>query len=348
MKKIGWFCTYTPAEILHAAGALPVGIKSNSGAEHEDVVLGDAMCSYVRSCMGGALTGAYDGLSGVVAAHSCECMRRLADGWRYRQEEITPRMLHLLDVPKLVTKASIEFFAGGLRRMAADIEAHVGPISEDALRASMATFNKTRTLCRSIDALRKEEAPAVTGREVEALIAASWETPREAFNAQLEAFIKEKTGQTGDKDAPRIMVIGGPGNGSLIKTIEAAGGLCVVEHMCTGLRAFTGQAPHNDDPYRELAELYLSAPACPRMLGDKARETIAEIESIIKEYRVDGVLYYSMKFCANMQMQWALLKNDTPVDVPMKVLEGDISSEIDAREVQSFIKRLKKRRKRNR
>jgi len=348
VKKIGWFCTYTPLEILHAAGALPVGIKSDSGAEHEDVVLGDSICSYVRSCMGGALTGTYDTLSGVVVAHSCECMRRLADGWRYRQDEIKPKMLHMLDVPKIVTDASIAFFAGSLRRMAEELEPHIGPVSEEALRASMATFNKTRALFQTIDALRKEEAPAVTGREVEALITSSWEMPREAFNTRLEAFIADKKGQTGDKDAPRIMVIGGPGNESLIKTIETTGGVSVVEHMCTGLRAFSGEAAPHEDPYRELASLYLSGTPCPRMLGDKAREAIAEIESLIREYRVDGVLYYSMKFCANMQMQWALLKNDIPIEVPMKVLEGDISSDINEREVQSFIKRLKKRRKRNR
>lgn len=348
MDKVGWFCKYTPVEILHAAGTLPVGIKSDSGAEHEDVVLGDSICSYVRSCMGGALTGAYDGLTGVVIAHSCECMRRLSDGWLYRQDEIKPKMLHLLDVPKIVTDSSIAFFAGGLKHMKEELEEHFGPISDEALRASMETFAKTRKLFKAIDLLRKEEAPAITGGEVEELIATSWEMPRDAFNTHLEAFIESKEGQTGDKDAPRIMVIGGPSNGSLIKSIESTGGLSVVEHMCTGLRAFAGESVFHEDPYQELAALYLKGTPCPRMLGDKAREAISEIESMVKEYKVDGILYYSMKFCANMQMQWALLKNDIPIDVPMKVLEGDISSEINEREVQSFIKRLKKRRNRNR
>ena len=348
MNNVGWFCTYTPVEILHAAGALPVGIKSDSGAEHEDVVLGDSICSYVRSSMGGALTGAYDDLAGVVIAHSCECMRRLADGWVYRQDEIKPKMLHLLDVPKIVSPSSITFFAGALRRMKKDIEAEFGPISDEALRASMKTFQTTRDLFNTVDALRKEEAPAITGTEVESLITESWKMPREAFNAHLSDFIKGKEGQTGSPETPRIMVIGGPGNGSLIKTIESTGGLSVVEHMCTGLRAFTGKARFNEDPFEELAALYLESTACPRMLGDKARESIDEIVAMAKEYKVDGIIYYSMKFCANMQMQWALLKNDIPIAVPMKVLEGDISSEINEREVQSFIKRLKKRRNKNR
>ena len=348
MKKIGWFCAYTPVELLYAAGFLPVGVKSDSGAEHEDVVLGDSICSYVRSCMGGALTGTYDSLSGVVIAHSCECMRRLADGWVYRQEEIKPGMLHLIDVPKVVTESSIAFFAGGIRYMKETLEEQVGPITEDALKNAIETYAITRMHFTKIDTLRKKDAPPVTGQEVAALIEKSFEIPREAFNALLENFIAGKEGETGDENAPRIMLIGGPGNNSLIPTIETAGGLCVVEHMCTGLRLFAGERIPHEDPCHELAALYLKKAPCPRMLGDKAREAIEEIQAMVKDYRVDGVVYYSMKFCANMQMQYALLKNDIPLDVPVKVLEGDISSEINAREVQSFIKRLKKRRKKNR
>jgi benzoyl-CoA reductase/2-hydroxyglutaryl-CoA dehydratase subunit BcrC/BadD/HgdB len=83
------------------------------------------------------------------------------------------------------------------------------------------------------------------------------------------------------------------------------------------------------------------------MLGDKSRHKTDELPKMINEYKIDGIIYFSMKFCANMQMDWALLKNHTNIDIPMKVIEGDISSEINEREIYSFIKRLKKRKKKN-
>ena len=344
-KKIGWFCSYTPVELFHAAGARAVGMKSDSGAEHEDVLLGDAMCSYVRSSMGGALTGAYDHLDGVVISHSCECMRRLADGWNFRQGEIKPQMLHLLDVPKVLTPSSIRFFAGDIRRMAKSLEARYGVMSDEALRKAISLFGETRRLFSEIDALRKEKETAVTGLEVEALVTSSWDMDREELNSTLKRFIDEKKGASNASKAPRIMIIGGPGNKSLIPAIEESGGLSVVENMCSGLRAYTGTVSPKEDPYKELAELYLSKTPCPRMLGAKAEDTVEELKAMVKEYKVDGIVYYTMKFCANMQMQYALLKNEVEMGVPMKALEGDISSEVNEREVHSFIKRLAKGKK---
>ncbi len=346
MYKIGWLCSYTPVELIDAAGALPLGIRSDSKAEHEDVLLGDSICSYVRSCMGGALTGVYDALDAVVIAHSCECMRRLADGWMFRQKEIKPELVHILDVPKIVTESSIHFFANGLKRLTADLEKRFGEIPEAAIRHSMDKYNQTRALFGKITEMRKGEAPPVTGLEMEQLVFEFFRTPAEQFNRRVRAFIDARQGESGDKGLPRIMLLGGPGNPSLVQTIEKAGGLCVVENMCTGMRSHAAGAAEAEDPFVALSQMYLSKTACPRMLGSKAREAISEIQDLVRQYRVDGVVFYSMKFCASMQMQWAHLKNDVDMQVPMKVIEGDISSEINEREIHSFIKRLKKRRKR--
>ena len=105
--KIGWFCAYTPIEIMDAAGLTPYGIREDWGEAYEDVYLGDSMCSYVRSCLEGALSGAYDFLDEVVIAHSCECMRRLYDAWLFKQEEIKPKRVFFLDVPRVKSEPAM-------------------------------------------------------------------------------------------------------------------------------------------------------------------------------------------------------------------------------------------------
>lgn len=347
MKKTGWFCTYTPVELIHAANVIPFGIRKDSRAEHEDVLLGDSMCSYVRSCMGGALTNAYDDLNGVVIAHSCECMRRLADGWMFRQEQIKPRLIHILDIPKIVSESSIKFFAGSLKRLKNDLESHYGPISNESIFESIEKYKITRSLFKEADNLRKDISTPVTGMEIEELMNDYFAMPVEVFNEKMKKFIDSKKGIKNSGSKPRVMVIGGPGNKSLVKSIEDSGGICVAENMCTGLRAYSGSYGDEKDPFELLARLYLEKTPCPRMLGEKSRQKTNELPKIIDEYKIDGIVYFSMKFCANMQMDWALLKNDTVTDLPMKVIEGDISSEINEREIYSFIKRLKKRKKKN-
>jgi benzoyl-CoA reductase/2-hydroxyglutaryl-CoA dehydratase subunit BcrC/BadD/HgdB len=347
LKKTGWFCTYTPVELIHAANSIPYGIRSDSKAEHEDVLLGDSMCSYVRSCMGGALTNSYDDLTGVVIAHSCECMRRLSDGWMFRQEQIKPKLIHILDIPKIVSESSIKFFAGALKRLKKDLEKEYGPISEENILESIEKYKITRNLFSQIEEMRKKTDTPITGIEVESLLNDYFVMPVEVFNEKLKKFIESKKDLKSDANKPRIMIAGGPGNKSLIKTIEESGALCVAENMCTGSRAFAGDYSDETDPFQLLARLYLEKTPCPRMLGDKSRHKTDELPKMINEYKIDGIIYFSMKFCANMQMDWALLKNHTNIDIPMKVIEGDISSEINEREIYSFIKRLKKRKKKN-
>ncbi|MFO7839580.1 MAG: 2-hydroxyacyl-CoA dehydratase family protein, partial [Desulfosalsimonadaceae bacterium] len=266
MEKVGWMCSYTPVELIDAAGAVPVGIKSDSGAEHEDVLLGDSVCSFARSCMGGALTGVYDDLKGVVIAHSCECMRKLADGWQFRQLDIKPELIHILDVPKVVSESSIIFFAKQLQRFQTVLEQRFGEISPDALRRSIAKYNRTRELFGKIEEMRKEKAPPVSGREMEELVSAFFHTPADQLHPRLEEFIASKKAETVEKELPRVMLIGGPGNSSLIPAIENAGGLSVAEHMCTGFRSYAAPVQNDEDPLLQLSRMYLSKTACPRML----------------------------------------------------------------------------------
>jgi len=347
LKKTGWFCSYTPIELIHSAKAVPFGIKKDSRAEHEDVLLGDSMCSYVRSCMGGALTNSYDDLAGVVIAHSCECMRKLADGWTFRQEEIKPKLIHILDIPKIVSESSIKFFAGALKRLKNDLENQFGPISNESIFESIEIYKTTRNLFKKADDLRKKTSTSITGVEMQELINDYFEMPIEKFNEKMKNFIDSKKNLVTSESRPRVMIIGGPGNKSLIKSIEDSGGLCVLENMCTGLRAYSGSYGDEKDPFELLARLYLEKTPCPRMLGSKSKEKTEELPKLIEEYKIDGIIYFSMKFCANMQMDWALLKNNTSLKTPMKVIEGDISSEVNEREIHSFIKRLKKRKKKN-
>ena len=82
---VGWFCTYTPLEILLAAGLHPFRIVPEPGRAmtQADTCIDRNFCPYVRTCLGEALDGHYDFLDGLVVVNSCDPMRRLYDTWRY-------------------------------------------------------------------------------------------------------------------------------------------------------------------------------------------------------------------------------------------------------------------------
>ncbi|OHD64872.1 MAG: hypothetical protein A2176_06075 [Spirochaetes bacterium RBG_13_51_14] len=342
VSKIGWFCSYTPIELIEAAGCEPYGIREDSGCGHEDVYLGDSMCSYVRSCFGGALTGSYDFLQGVVITHSCECMRRLYDGWRFKQDEIGPECLYFIDVPRVCNERSVAFFARQLERFKHDLEMRYGPISEKALAESIGMYNRTRELFNRAQEMRKSDNPPMSGVEVRRLVRESVTLPRVEFNAKLEAFLDEREG-TGGHAGPRIMIYGGPGNPALPEVIEAAGGVVVYENMCNGLRQTDTLVDFDEDPLMALSRRYLSKIPCARMLGSHAEHGLEQIARTVDEYRIDGIVYHSIKFCSSMQSHAAIIKNELETGVPVKVIEGDIGSEINERELHSFMRNLGRR-----
>lgn len=58
IPTVGWFCTYTPEEILMAAGFAPRRIPGTfQGIKFADAFLQSNLCPYVRSCLDGAFDG---------------------------------------------------------------------------------------------------------------------------------------------------------------------------------------------------------------------------------------------------------------------------------------------------
>jgi benzoyl-CoA reductase/2-hydroxyglutaryl-CoA dehydratase subunit BcrC/BadD/HgdB len=338
-KQIGWFCTYTPLELIEAAGFLPYGIREDSGYGHEDVFLGDSICSYVRSCVGGALYGSYDFLSGVVIAHSCECMRRLYDAWRFKQKEIGTQCLYFLDVPRTYNARSVGYFAGQLQRLKEALETVSGPISDESLWQTIRRYEHTRELFDRILDLRKQDSPRISGSEAAVLIHESQTLPRSDFNKRLEAFIESKEDAPGNP-GPRIMICGGPESGNVVNTIERAGGVVVYEDTCNGMRSCDRSIDFDKEPLTALSERYLGKNPCPRMLGAHAEEGLRSMRMLAKTYRADGIIYYAVKFCANMQSEAAIITNEIDLGVPFKLVEGDLNDDIDERVIRSFIKKL--------
>jgi len=86
---------------------------------------------------------------------------------------------------------------------------------------------------------------------------------------------------------------------------------------------FTGEPEEGEDPYSFLARLYLQREPCARMkfAGDK----LADLEEILKNYHIDGIIFFYLKFCDPWYYYGQLLK-EIIKDIPVLVLEGEYST----------------------
>ena len=95
---------------------------------------------------------------------------------------------------------------------------------------------------------------------------------------------------------PRLLLMGSfQDNPTLADIIEETGGILVCEDMSTRLSYFKGLVNTAvEDPLFAIAQRYLTKPPDARMLDLNRR--FEYIDSLIKEFKVDGVIYYALKF----------------------------------------------------
>lgn len=329
---MGWFCTYVPEEIFIAGGFQPYRImESSSRISRAKACLSSHFCSYVMSSLEAALEGKYNFLDGLVIANSCDAMRRLYDAWHYFVK--TPSFIHLLDIPKKVDKGSIEYFRLCLLRLKEAIEVHYKiKITEQALKEAINITNQTRQLLSELYQLRKEAHPAINATEVSSIMKSAMTQPKEEFNRRLSSLLLEIKNRSlqqpgfSNQNKVRILLTGGfIDQSEIARLIEGLGACVVCEDLCTGIRYFADLVDANSEPLTALSERYLNRPPCARMID--ADKRFDYLSNLIEEYRVDGVIYYTLKFCDTNLFEFPYLRERLRLEgVPILFIDTDGSS----------------------
>jgi bzd-type benzoyl-CoA reductase N subunit len=324
-KAIGWVCTYVPEEILYAAGMNPVRIL---GAEGEtplaDAHMYSNLCTFVRSSLQMGLEGKYSFLDGYVTCNTCDHIRRQFDVWeRYIDTSFT----HIISLPHKITDASQKYFHTELIRLKEELQKATGKeITEDSLNEAIKAYNQSRVLLQKIDELRKQEAPPITGAESLDIALTGMVIPREQYNQMLERFLADLENRKGiNGDRLRIMIAGSElDHSEYVKVIEDLGSIVVAEDICCASRYIGDLVPTDGNPMEALADRYLNKAQCPRMRPPTERH--ARIKDMLKEYKIDGIIYQVIKFCNLIGEDYPILRNAIKdLDIPILVLNREYS-----------------------
>lgn len=302
-KVIGWMCcgNYIPEEIIYAAGMLPVRITGNS----QEIPIGEAnaylhahTCSTTRSYLELALNKELNFLDGLVTVAICDRTPRFADIWERYIPDIP--LIYVLSVPCKCTPLSYNYYLERTIEFKERLEkAFKVEITEEALSYAIAVYNKSRELFHRLYNLKKLDNPPISGAETLEVFNASVRMPKERFNQLLEQFIDEIVSSKRDfKGKARLMVQGSILNNSeFIRGIEELGGVVVLDGLVSGLW-YMGELVddgHNIDLIGALCKRYLSRFSHPRMYPTDER--IDQIVSLAKEFRVDGVIMETVRYC---------------------------------------------------
>jgi len=247
---VGHFCSYTPEEIIHAAGALPFRIfGSGDAVSRADEHLQAYSCSFVRSALADGLSGKLDFLDGTVFPHTCDTIQRLSDIWR-----INLNMGFHTDIGlpvKLDTDSAREYLKGVFKKFKNDLSGNLNrTIATDDLKKAADLYNRLRGDMKRIFDIRRDNPALIDIRDLQALVKASMIMGRDVFSEKLSAIADELNSAAPRPSPPmkRLVISGGMCNvASVHALIEDCGAAIVWDDGCSGARYFEGSIDPNGD-----------------------------------------------------------------------------------------------------
>ena len=308
-KIIGYFCSYFPLEVLTAAELVPYRIMGNltDTVTAANAYCDPALCPFVKSCFDAALKGAYDFLDGWVTPDSCDSRLNLYRIWTYN---LPSPYTYRINVPNFLDEACFKFFKEELVLFKKSIEKLTQrEISDQKLQQAIDLHNQQRALLRELYQLRKPEPPLVYGSEVIQIMLAVASLPIEEANQLIRGVISEVKQRSDVPERKKRLLVWGPeiDHPAFFKLIENSGGNVVIDDLCLGTRYFWYDVDNRPNPLDGLSVRYLDRVMCPRTIRGKGEgwatyqqdleERFGHIRDFAKEFSVDGVILYVMKYC---------------------------------------------------
>ena len=181
---VGHFQVYFPEEIVHAAGMLPVKMRGAPvEPTHSDSHFGSYLCSILKTSLELTLSGSVT-LDMFFSHPICDAARNLAAIWS-RNFDYPCQILYLPQNPNSAHSAT--YLRHEYDRVRRSVEEVAGcAVTEDALRASIAVFNKNRSLMRDLYDIKRETPWLVDADEAYVLVALAGLLPREEHNELME------------------------------------------------------------------------------------------------------------------------------------------------------------------
>lgn len=353
-KVVGVFCTYVPEEILMALGASCVGLCGGAEVVPEAVeqYLPHNTCALIKSSLGFKLARVcpyFEASDLVIGETTC-------DG-KKKYYEILDEFanVYVMELPQKKEEADRAFWRDEVRRLVARIEELTGEKLElEKLREATKIVNDKRRALLRLAEVRKADPPVMSGKDALFINQVAFlDEPRRfaskvnALSDELEKRAAEGKG-IADASAPRILVSGCPmaiPNWKLPHIVETSGATVVMEELCTGTRYYSHLVDEGagdlDSLLGNIADRYLEIDCAVFTPNEERAENIVRLA---KDYDVDGVIYYSLLFCAPYGVEsYKVKKAVEEAGVPFLYIETDYSqgdSQQIATRVQAFLEMI--------
>ncbi|MCX6645052.1 MAG: 2-hydroxyacyl-CoA dehydratase family protein [bacterium] len=305
-KAIGCLPIYTPAEMIHAAGMLPVHLSGAMGRlklDNADAYLQDFVCSVAQSTLELYLDGFLENIDAVIFPSICEVLRGVSGIWK----RIDPdKPIIYLNLPQNYNSGSASnYMISELGRLKTELEKISGSaITDDALFKSFELFNKRAELLNKLDLYRSDYPGKFKASEFYILRLAGRAIPVEEHIELLqEALSAVEETQPRKRPIARIVLFGAFCERPPIAMIEAMEEeriALVYDDLFPGMHWSKDPLPLAGDPLKILADHYLKSNLHTPVVNHPESSIGDAIMNIVRARNADGLLLATAKSCHPM------------------------------------------------
>ena len=346
-KVFGTFCVYVPDEVVIAANGIVTGLCGGSQfwVPDGEKVLPKSTCPLVKASVGARLgrTCPFFRIADMyVGETTCDAKKK---AYEILGEDVP---MHIMDVPQMKRTKDIVKWKEEIANFAKVVEEFTGnAITPEKLSEAIHIVNEKRKAMQRVYDCRKSEGLPISGRDVLLMTQISFfDDPvrcAEMCNRladELEQRIKDGVSVV-KEGTKRILVTGTPmavPNWKLHNIIETSGGAVVCEEMCTGTRYFENLVDESattlDEQFMALSERYMKT-NCACFTPNTGR--IDDLLRMVKEYKIDGVIDCSLKFCCLYDTEkYSVSRALKEAGIPVLSLETDYA-DTDAEQLRTRI-----------
>ena len=314
---IGYTCYFMPEVLLDLPGCFSVRLRAPrcTSPDIATYYMSSRVCHYARSLLERALEGGFNFLDAQMATETCTATCRFQEHLQQKHLDSVEDMriidndnffCEFIDVPFKKTNIAYDHYRDQLRaHVLGKLHDNLGiDVSDEALMQAIEQHNEVCRLINEIGDYRKLSNPTITGYEFHVIQLVSLVCPKYLILPYLRETAEELKTREPDERWPfrcKVVLAGSENDDpDFTKLIESCGAEVVCDRYCYG--AVESRQPilvqPGQDPLEAIARHYLDTSNCPRFMPqDEMRERKRRLAELVKEYKADGLIVASNKFC---------------------------------------------------
>lgn len=311
-KVVGCFAPYTPEELIHASGMIPMGLwGGQTDFQKVTAYLPAFACPIMQANMEFALSGVYEGLSAVIIPAICDTLRCMTQNWRFGVPSIP--MVPIVYPQNRTSPASVDYLISEFETVLTLLSAATGQMmNEKALCRSIEIYNEHNAAMRDFARAANDHLDVITPRARHAVFKSAFFFEKEEHTAivrELIAALEERPVHSWA--GKKVLLTGIAFEPDEVLDILAENNLAVVgDDLAQEGRQYRADTPvTGGGGLKRLALQWNNRFGCSLIHElDKPRGKM--LVQMCRETGAQGVLTGLMKFCDPEEYDLPFLEND--------------------------------------